>query len=229
MPRLRGPLTNAVARVGVEKVFARDAEQAPTADGATRPWSLPLHRSQAVAVVGIVRTAAIIVLSASSGMRSSELMELRVGCRRPIEEPIPGLMRYRIASKIVKGQPLGGTDDEWVVIEPVHRAVELIEQLHDDPRDDALLLSRFSFRVRYIWFRNWVNSSAGERLGLAPIPEGPVSLRMLRRTIALELAYRPGGSRSKTAAQAYRNRNNRRLCGPAGWRSSRVTGRGQQA
>lgn len=193
MPRLRGPLTNAVAAVGVEKVFARDAEQAPTADGATRPWSLPLHRSQAVAVVGIVRTAAIIVLSASSGMRSSELMELRVGCRRPIEEPIPGLMRYRIASKIVKGQPLGGTDDEWVVIEPVHRAVELIEQLHDDPRDDALLLSRFSFRVRYIWFRNWVNSSAGERLGLAPIPEGPVSLRMLRRTIALELAYRPGG------------------------------------
>ncbi|GCE41000.1 hypothetical protein Rhow_004643 [Rhodococcus wratislaviensis] len=144
-------------------------------------------------MVGIVRTAAIIVLSASSGMRSSELMELRVGCRRPIEEPIPGLTRYRIASKIVKGQPLGGTDDEWVVIEPVHRAVELIEQLHDDPRDDVLLLSRFSFRVRYIWFRNWVNSSAGERLGLAPIPEGPVSLRMLRRTIALELAYRPGG------------------------------------
>ncbi len=90
LPRLRGPLTNAVAAVGVEKVFARDAEQAPTADGATRPWSLPLHRSQAVAVVGIVRTAAIIVLSASSGMRSSELMELRVGCRRPIEEPIPG-------------------------------------------------------------------------------------------------------------------------------------------
>ena len=40
---------------------------------------------QAVALVGIVRTAAIIVVAAASGMRASELMELRVGCRRPAE------------------------------------------------------------------------------------------------------------------------------------------------
>ncbi|MGI8312833.1 hypothetical protein [Saccharopolyspora hattusasensis] len=193
MPRLRGPLTDAVSTVGTEKFFVRDAEDAPTADGATRPWSPPLHRSEAVAVVGIVRTAAIIVLAASSGMRSSELMELRVGCRRPVEEPIPGLKRYRIASKIVKGQPLGGTDDEWVVIEPAFRAVELAEQLQPDPSEGTLLFSRFAFKVRYTWFCNWVNSAAGQRLGLASIPEGPVSLRMLRRTIALELAYRPGG------------------------------------
>lgn len=193
MPQLRGPLTDAVTTVGVEKVFARNADPAPTADGVSQPWSLPLHRLQAVAVVGIVRTAAITVLAASSGMRSSELMELRVGCRRPIEEPVPGLRRYRVASKIVKGQPLGGADDEWVVIEPAFRAVELIEHLHDDPRDGAPLLSRFAFRVRFIWFRNWVNSPSGQRLALAPIPDGPVSLRMIRRTVALELAYRPGG------------------------------------
>jgi hypothetical protein len=175
-------------------MFARDAPAAPTADGTrTLPWTPPLHRSEAVALIGIVRTAAIIVLAASSGMRSSELMELRVGCRRPVEEPIPGLKRFRITSKIVKGQPLGGTDDEWVVIEPAYRAVELTERLHHDPGESALLLSRFAFQVRYTWFRNWVNSAAGARLGLAPIPEGPVSLRMLRRTLALELAYRPGG------------------------------------
>ncbi|MCX4808614.1 hypothetical protein ACFWWM_42350 [Streptomyces sp. NPDC058682] len=29
-------------------------------------------------------------------------MELRVGCRRPPEEPVPGLPRYRVASKVVK-------------------------------------------------------------------------------------------------------------------------------
>jgi hypothetical protein len=49
MPRLRGPLTDAVATVGVEKVFVRDAEDAPMAGhgrGACRctarrpsPWS----------------------------------------------------------------------------------------------------------------------------------------------------------------------------------------------
>jgi integrase len=182
-----------VGRLHHNRHTAAPTRRPRTADGATRPWSPPLHRSQAVAVVGIVRTAAIIVLAASSGMRSSELMELRVGCRRPIEEPIPGLKRYRIDSKIVKGQPFGGTDDEWVVIEPAFRAVELAEQLHPDPGHGVLLFSRFAFTVRYAWFRNWVNSPPGQRLGLAPIPEGSVSLRMLRRMIALELAYHPGG------------------------------------
>lgn len=193
MPALREPLIDTLSTVGVEKIFGRDAAEAPTADGTTLlPWTLPLHRSEAAALIGIARTAAIVVLAAASGMRASELMELRVGCRR-VEEPIPGLKRYRVASKIIKGQGLGGTDDEWVVIEPVHQAIELIEALHDDPRSGALLLSRFSFRVRYLWFRAWVNSPAGARLGLAPIPDDPVALRMLRRTVALEMAHRPGG------------------------------------
>ena len=194
LPALRGTLQDAVASAGVQKTFARNAAEAPAADGrSTLPWTLPLHRSQAVALVGIVRTAAIIVVAAASGMRASELMELRVGCRRPVEEPVPGLQRFRIASKIVKGQPLGGTDDEWVVIEPVYRAVGLAEQLHDNPRDGVPLLGRFDFTVRCTWFRNWVNSPAGQRIGLAPIPGGPANLRMLRRTLALEMAYRPGG------------------------------------
>ncbi|WP_223245066.1 hypothetical protein [Streptomyces sp. CBMA156] len=157
------------------------------------PWTPPLHRLQVVALVGIVPTAAMIVLATASGMRASQLMELRIGCRLPLEEPVPGFTRYRIASKIVKGQPLGGTDDEWVVIEPVHRSIELAEQLHEAPENGALLFGRFSFTVRYRWFRNWVNSQAGQRLGLAPIREGPVNLRMLRRSLALDMAYRPGG------------------------------------
>jgi hypothetical protein len=194
LPALRGRLESAVAAVGVEKAFARRAEHVTAADDtSTLPWTLPLHRQQAVALVGIVRTAAVIVLAAVSGMRSSELMELRVGCRRPPEEPLPGLARYRLVSKVVKGQELGGVTDEWVVIEPAYRAAELIEQLHPDPRDGASLLGRFAFDVRYRWFRNWVNSDAGARLGLASVPDAQVSLRRLRRTLALEMAYRPGG------------------------------------
>ena len=193
-PALREPLTAAAESVGVQKMFARNPAEAPAADGSGPiPWTLPLHRSEATAMVGVARTAAIIALAATSGMRSSELMELRFGCRRPVEEPIPGLKRFRIASKIVKGQPLGGTADEWVIIEPAHRAVELAEQLHDHPREGTLLFGRFSFSVRYIWFRNWVNSHAGARLGLAPIPHEPVTLRMLRRSLSQEMAYRPGG------------------------------------
>jgi hypothetical protein len=104
---------------------------------------------QAVALVGIVRTAAVIVIAAVSGMRSSELMELQVGCCRPPEHFGPGLVRYRLASKLVKGQPLGGLADEWVVVEPAFRAAQLIEQLHRSAEDGTPLLGRFAFDVRY--------------------------------------------------------------------------------
>ena len=89
-------------------------------------------------------------LAAITGMRSSELMELEVGCRRPLEEHGPGLLRYRLASKLVKGQPLGGVDDEWVVIEPAYQAAALAEHLHDNPAAGAPLLGRFALRCRAI-------------------------------------------------------------------------------
>jgi hypothetical protein len=126
-------------------------------------------------------------------MRESELMELRHGCRSTSRHG-DGMTRCRIKSKLVKGQPLGGTSEEWVVIETVHDAVGMAEQLSrliGIPAD--LVFGRFNFEIRCRWFRDWANGPAGQRLGLAPIPDGPVNLRMLRRTMARELAYRPGG------------------------------------
>jgi integrase len=194
IPHLRERIEATLAVVGAEKSFGRNASAVDRADGdGTLAWTLPLDRLEAIAVVGIVRTAAIILLAAVSGMRSSELMELEVGSCRPPEHYGPELVRYRLASKVIKGQQLGGLADEWVVIEPAYRAAQLLEQLHDNPENGVPLLGRFAFDVRYTWFRNWVNGPAGQRLGLAPVPETPVSLRALRRTLAIELAYRPGG------------------------------------
>ncbi len=193
LDELRGPIEAAVSAVGVQEMFARDGTLVDRADGQGRvPWSPPLHRLEAVALAGVVRTAAATVIAAVSGMRASELMELQVGCRQA-EELGPGMIRYRLAGKLIKGQPLGGTRDEWVVIEPAYQAAELAGQLHDDPADGALLFGRIAFAIRYQWFRNWVNGPSGQRLGLAPIPDSPVTLRALRRTLAIELAYRPGG------------------------------------
>ncbi|MBH0774692.1 site-specific integrase [Nocardia bovistercoris] len=194
LPHLRPRVEATLNLVGAQRQFARDAALVGRADtGDQVTWTVPLDREQAVAVVGIVRTAAITLLAALSGMRSSELMELQVGCCRPPERHGPDLVRYRLASRVVKGQRLGGVADEWVVIEPVYRAVQLIERLHDNPEPGALLLGRFAFDVRSTWLRNWVNGPTGQRLGLASIPETAVSLRALRRTLAIELAYRPGG------------------------------------
>jgi len=194
LTELREPIEAAVSAVGVQEIFARNGTLIDRADGQGQvPWTQPLHRLEAVAVVGVVRTAAAAAVAAVSGMRACELMELQVGCRLPPEEALPGTARYRLAGKLIKGQALGGTRDEWVVIEPAYQAAGLAEQLHDAPADGDLLFGRIAFNVRYKWFRNWVNGPSGQRLGLEPIPDYPVSLRALRRTLAIELAYRPGG------------------------------------
>jgi hypothetical protein len=126
-------------------------------------------------------------------MRLSELMELRRGCRTASHHG-DGLTRYRLTGNLVKWQPLGGTRDEWVVIEAVFNAIGLAEQLSVMLRlPGDLVFGRFSVCMRYASFREWVNGPAGQRIGLAPIPDGALTLRMLRRILARELAYRPGG------------------------------------
>ncbi|MFG2848225.1 site-specific integrase [Kitasatospora sp. NPDC048296] len=193
--RLRSLLEAAVNKVGTQKYWLRSATEISRADGPTAlPWSLPLHTREAMDLVEVGRTACLAVIAAASGMRSSELMELRIGCRQPPQEVAPGLFRHRLFSRIVKGQPLGGIEDEWVVVEQVERAVALAEQLLDSTETGQLLFGRIGFTSRYEHsLRPWVNGPAGRRLGLDLIPEGQVNMRILRRTLAVEMAYRPGG------------------------------------
>ena len=200
---LRPALEDTLARVGTAAPWGRDAARIPVA-GASEPipWTLPLHAFEAVHLTEVARTACLLVIAAVTGMRAGELMELTTAASLPPRETVPGLARYKLAGRVIKDQPHGGTPDEWVVIAEVHRAARLAASLlaghgGDTPGQDdgekQLLFGRFSFDSRYRAFRNWVNSPAGQRLGLAPIPGPPPTLRALRRTLAMELAYRPGG------------------------------------
>ncbi|MBF6302683.1 site-specific integrase [Nocardia amamiensis] len=195
LPILRPALEQAVAQVGIEEPIRRDAALVTRADGQGQvPWTRPLSERHARVLPDILRTACLLVIAATTGMRASELSELVKGCRLPPEHTAPGLTRYRVAGTIVKNRGHGGEPDEWVVLAEVHRAIALAEQLLDvDAEPGTLLFGRISFKNIYGTFRTWVNSPAGERLGLAPIPDIHIDLRMLRRTLAIELAYRPGG------------------------------------
>lgn len=189
---LREDLERAVVTVGVEAPFGRDAVHVPRADGqGTVPWTAPIGELDVGPLVARMRSACLLLTAAVSGMRASELAELLVGCRRPPQESYRGLRRFRIGGKLIKGQGLGGTDDEWVVTEEVYEAIALAEHLHDSSSSHLFTVSGFASAYKH--FRSWVNGPAGQRLGLAPIPDGPVNLRMLRRSLAVELAYRPGG------------------------------------
>src|SRR6266487_4202743 len=189
----RPAILAALGKVGAAKPWGRDAAVITSADNtAAIPWTLPLDIMELRHLTGLQRTSALVITSGITGMRSSELMELRAGCRRATVTSA-GMTRYRLAGKLIKGQGAGGTADEWVVIEEVDRAVALAEQLSDDTTADAPVFGRFAFATRYPQLRAWVNGPAGQRLGLAPIPDGIVNPSRLRRTLAIELAYRPGG------------------------------------
>ena len=189
----RPAIVAVVGKVGTAKPWGRDAAEVASADGtADLPWTMPLDTLDLQDMTGLIRTSCLLITSAVTGMRSSELMELRAGCRRTTITSA-GMTRYRLVGKLVKGQGLGGTADEWVVVPEVDRAVALAEQLSDDTSPDAPVFGRFGFPERYHSFRTWVNGPSGQRLGLGPIPDGIANPRRLRRALAIELAYRPGG------------------------------------
>lgn len=195
LPRLRPALEDALRQVGTAQPWARDAAMVDRADGnGAVPWTEPLSSKHAKNLHDYLRTAAILVTAAVSGIRKSELCELTTRCCLPPQEVMPGLARYRITGKVIKGAPPGGAADQWVVTKEVYDAIAVASQLSRiGPDDDAPLFGRFTFSLLFRTFRNWVNGPAGQRLGLALIPDGQVNLRMLRRTLAVELAYRPGG------------------------------------
>ncbi|MEU7551508.1 hypothetical protein AB0B01_03945 [Streptomyces sp. NPDC044571] len=125
-------------------------------------------------------------------MRASEPVELTADSPLPPTTVAGGTQRFRLGGKLIKGQELGGVDEQWVVLEPAYRAVQLAARLTRATAGESVF-STSGMDYAYRRLRDWVNSPAGQRLGLARIPAGPVTGRTIRRTIALLLAQRPGG------------------------------------
>ncbi|HKS47104.1 MAG TPA: hypothetical protein VJT49_18740, partial [Amycolatopsis sp.] len=191
---VRPILEAAVAKVGTAGNFGRDAVQVPRADDEQTlvPWTLPLTGDELRGLAFVVMAACRGLVAALSGMRASELEELTPASLLPPVTVSGGTKRYKLGSKLIKGQRLRGVEEKWVVLEPAYRAVQLAVRLNRAEGDDqAFARSQQDFLHQRL--REWVNGPHGQRLGLAPIPPGPVNGRMLRRTTSLELAWRPGG------------------------------------
>lgn len=189
-------LKQTLAQVGVAPFWGRHAAVVDRSDGDGQvPWTLPLFATDVKALIGVVRTACMIAISALSGMRHSELCELPADCQQPPQQIGPGRVRHRLKSKLIKGQKLGGVWDEWVVADEAYEAAGVARQLAG-PDATHLFPQTLNFGgrdSRYARFREWINGEDGARLGLAPIPPDPLNLRILRRTLAVEISHRPGG------------------------------------
>lgn len=194
----RHALTPLLAEVSVEMGFeapwARKAQTIARLDnGELVPWTAPAAEDELRIMAGYVITACLMLTCALSGMRTSELLEIEAGCRRQAATTAGGGSRFRLAGRLIKGQRFGGVPDEWVVIGEVDRAVALAERLSDRREGEALFAS-VDLTDRLKNLRDWLERTGNrERWGLPEIPKGPANARMLRRTLALSIAERPGG------------------------------------
>ncbi|MFE9882732.1 hypothetical protein [Streptomyces sp. NPDC005784] len=185
-------------------------------------WTERVDFTQARPLAVHLSTAALVTIGYLSGMRPEEVLHLERGCSSR-EERDNGTVRYRITSRHFKGVtdedgstiPEGEIRPEpWTVIELVDRAVKVIEAVHGEqllfPRSMSLATRTFdeqeyvgqgldsqtvSDRIKR--FIGWANQQA-VRLGrdheiIPADPNGSVTLRRLRRTVAWFIYRQPGG------------------------------------
>lgn len=190
---VRPLLEQAIAQVGIQPRWGRQADLVARADGtATVPWTLPITQDGLARLLGHIRTACILTIAALSGMRTSELVELPLDCQLAPRSYGTDRVRHRLKSRVIKGRGHGGTWDEWVVVAEAYEAAGVACQLAD-PGATHLFPVHLDLCRRYRDLRAWVNSDEGQRLGLPRLPDDAITPRILRRTLAVELAHRPGG------------------------------------
>ncbi|MEU3296650.1 hypothetical protein ABZ722_30445 [Streptomyces longwoodensis] len=197
-PRLDVPLT---ARIGA--VLWREAISFDDVD------VLMLHLS----------TAALICCAYLSGMRPEEVLALRRGCCTCVERD-DGTVRFETRGRHFKGvldedgNAIGEGEqraDPWIVLEPVARAIGVVEELEGGEQLFTRTLYRYAKgtcmprtglssdaaveRIRA--FTAWANQLAADHDRphelIPPDPDGAVALRRFRRTIAWFIYRQPGG------------------------------------
>ena len=178
-------------------------------------WVAAIDFYEVDAWVRRLTTACTVVTAYLSGMRPEECLALKRGCCQP-SDPTDELSGYEVRGLTFKkrggdGNTIrGGVErrNPWYVIEPVARAVEVMERLHphellfpvaafgvNDGRSAtrSAKTTRVNHNVRELI--NWCNQSADAsgRPMIPPDPKGPVTIMKFRRTVAWFIYRLPRG------------------------------------
>ena len=179
-----------------------------------KPWLDAIDFYEVDAWVRRLATACLVVIEYLSGMRPEECLNLRRGCCHQ-SDPADALSGFEIRGRIFKGRPVGragrgdqGSAHTWHVIEPVAKAVAVMERLHAHDllfsaaafgigagraRDRSPRTTRVNASMRRLI--EWCNGAAGGpgRPLIPPDPRGAVTIMRFRRTIAWFVYRLPHG------------------------------------
>jgi len=183
------------------------------------PWTPAIDIEDAMDLALHLSAAALITVGYLSGMRPEEVLSLERGCCTT-EQRDDGTTRHLITGRHFKGvtDENGNTvpggevrPQPWTVIEPVHRAIMVLEELTDGqrlfPRElskapkprtylgDALTTGMAADRIsRFTAWASTLASEHGREHEMIPAdPGGAVTMRRFRRTVAWFINRQPGG------------------------------------
>ncbi|MEU1185219.1 hypothetical protein ABZ464_47965 [Streptomyces sp. NPDC005820] len=97
-----------------------------------RPWRPRLDPTSVNRETEHLRTACWIVIAYLSGLRDDEVRLLGRECAFT-ETGDDGRIRYKLRGRVYKNRKISGDEAEWVVLDIVHQAVDVLLDLHDDP------------------------------------------------------------------------------------------------
>lgn len=190
-----------------------------TAQLGDRPWRDAIDVEDVMELALQLAAAALITVTYLSGMRPKEVLNLERGCCTT-EQRTDGTARYLVTGRHFKGVtdeegssiPHGQTRSQpWTVIEPVRRAITVLEELTDGPllfprgfskaaKPRSYLgsaMSATTANARITQFATWANTLAtehGREHEMIPAdPDGAITMRRFRRTVAWFISRQPGG------------------------------------
>ncbi|MDI9847630.1 hypothetical protein QM467_06090 [Rhodoblastus sp. 17X3] len=179
-----------------------------------KPWRGDFTEWDVLSECKALITACYIVCAYLSGMRDGEVQDIRRGAYRPTRDETGQIIRHKVVSRRSKGRAIKRT---WVIIEPVAKAIEVMEQLTQTMLPSVRRSNFLFVQIRpkssnptlkaminvYIGkFIKTINSQTQPRLVKLGIPaisvgtsDDPIKIttRMFRRTVAWHIANRPFG------------------------------------
>ncbi|WP_348626122.1 hypothetical protein [Rhizobium sp. 9140] len=94
-----------------------------------KPWRSRFDARTLATEERMLQSAAYILCAYLTGMRDCEVQAMRRGCLSVARSKDGMIMRHCVRSVAYKGKSARGEPAEWVTIEPVARAVEVLERL----------------------------------------------------------------------------------------------------